>query len=186
MQRMKSRSAVLSLITVICAFYLWELVDSGIIGTFALYGIDLLKVSNEWYRLITVALIHDNSSVLPIHLAFNMIALHSLGTPVETFLGRAKFLIIFFVSLIGASLTSAYFLGYSGYSIGASGAVFGLFGAWIVIGRKIGAEVKSTFVIIALNFILGFTIGGVDWHAHLGGLLTGAAITKLLLSSSRS
>ena len=186
MQRMKSRSAVLSLITVICAFYLWELVDSGIIGTFALYGIDLLKVSNEWYRLITVALIHDNSSVLPIHLAFNMIALHSLGTPVETFLGRAKFLIIFFVSLIGASLTSAYFLGYSGYSIGASGAVFGLFGAWIVIGRKIGAEVKSTYVIIALNFILGFTIGGVDWHAHLGGLLTGAAVTKLFLSSSRS
>jgi membrane associated rhomboid family serine protease len=115
-----------------------------------------------------------------------MIALHSLGTPVETFLGRAKFLIIFFVSLVGASLTSAFFLGYSGYSIGASGAIFGLFGAWIVIGGKIGAEVKSTFVIIALNFILGFTIGGVDWHAHLGGLLTGAAITKLLLSSSRS
>ena len=186
MQRMKSRSAVLSLITVICAFYLWELVDSGIIGTFALYGIDILKASNEWYRLITVALIHDNSNVLPIHLAFNMIALHSLGTPVETFLGRAKFLIIFFVSLIGASLTSAYFLGYAGYSIGASGAVFGLFGAWIVIGRKIGAEVKSTYVIIALNFILGFTIGGVDWRAHLGGLLTGAAITKLILSSSRS
>jgi membrane associated rhomboid family serine protease len=113
-----------------------------------------------------------------------MIALHSLGTPVETLLGRAKFLIIFFVSLIGASLTSAYFLGYNGYSIGASGAVFGLFGAWIVIGRRIGAEVKSTYVIIALNFILGFTIGGVDWHAHFGGLLTGAAVTKLIVESS--
>ena len=178
---MKQCSAVLSLITVICAFYLWELIDSGIIGTFALYGIDLLKVTNEWYRLVTVALIHDNSSALPIHLAFNMIALHSLGTPVEAFLGKAKFLTIFFVSLIGASLTSAMFLGYSGYSIGASGAVFGLFGGWIIIGRKIGAEVKSTYVIIGLNFVLGFTIGGVDWHAHLGGLLAGGLITKLLL-----
>ena len=183
---MKQRSAVLALITVICAFYLWELVDSGIIGTFALYGIDLLKVTNEWYRLITVALVHDTSSTIPIHLAFNMIALHSLGTPIETFLGRSKFLIIFFVSLIGGSITSAMFLGYNGYSIGASGAVFGLFGAWAVISRKIGAEVKSTLVIIGLNFVLGFTIGGVDWRAHLGGLITGAAITKVLLSPSRS
>jgi rhomboid protease GluP len=183
---MKQRSAVLSLITVICAFYLWEMLDSGIIGTFALYGIDLLKTTNEWYRLITVALIHDNSSAIPIHLAFNMIALHSLGAPIEAFLGRTKFLLIFFVSLIGASLTSAMFLGYNGYSIGASGAVFGLFGAWIVIGRRIGAEVKSTYVIIGLNFALGFTIGGVDWRAHLGGLITGALFTKVLLSSSRS
>ena len=183
---MKQRSAVLTLITVICAFYLYELVDSGIIGTFALYGIDLLKVTNEWYRLVTVALVHDNSSTIPIHLAFNMLALHSLGTPIETFLGRNKFLIIFFVSLIGGSLTSAMFLGYSGYSIGASGAVFGLFGAWAVISRRIGAEVKSTLVIIGLNFVLGFTIGGVDWRAHLGGLITGAVVTKFLLSSSRS
>lgn len=184
MARMKQRSAVLSLITVICAFYLWELLDSGLIGTFALYGIELLKVTNEWYRLVTVALVHDNSSVLPIHLAFNMIALHSLGTPVEALLGRVKFLVIFFVSLIGASLTSAMFLGYNGYSIGVSGAVFGLFGAWIVIGRRIGVDVKSTYVIIALNFVLGFTIGGVDWHAHLGGLITGALFTKLLLTKS--
>ena len=78
------------------------------------------------------------------------------------------------------------YLGNNGYSIGVSGAVFGLFGAWVVIGRKIGAEVKSTLVIIGLNFVLGFTIGGVDWHAHLGGLIAGAAITKVLLSSSRS
>jgi len=183
---MKQRSAVLTLITVICAFYLYELVDSGIIGTFALYGIDLLKVTNEWYRLATVALVHDNSSTIPIHLAFNMLALHSLGTPIETFLGRNKFLIIFFTSLIGGSIASALFLGYNGYSIGASGAVFGLFGAWAVISRRIGAEVKSTLVIIGRNFVLGFTIGGVDWRAHLGGLITGAVVTKFLLSSLRS
>jgi membrane associated rhomboid family serine protease len=182
---MKQRSAVLTLITVICAFYLWELVDSGIIGTFALYGIDLLKITNEWYRLVTVGLIHDNSSTIPIHLAFNMLALHSLGTPIESLLGRSKFLIIFFVSLIGGSITSAMFLGNSGYSIGVSGAVFGLFGSWIIIGRRIGTEVKSTLVIIGLNFVLGFTIGGVDWRAHLGGLLTGALVTKLVLQKQK-
>ena len=113
-----------------------------------------------------------------------MLALHALGTPIETFLGRAKFLAIFFLSLIGGSLASAMYLGYNGYSIGASGAVFGLFGSWVVVGRKIGVEIKSTLVIIGLNFVLGFSIGGVDWRAHLGGLLTGAAVTKLLMESS--
>ena len=93
---MKQRSSVLTIITIICAFYLYELYDSGLIGTFGLYGIDLLKSTNEWYRLVTVALVHDNTNVIPIHLAFNMLALHSLGTPIETFLGRSKFLIIFF------------------------------------------------------------------------------------------
>ncbi len=182
---MKQRSAVLTIITVICAFYLYELYDSGLIGTFGLYGIELLKSTNEWYRLVTVALVHDNSSVIPIHLAFNMIALHSLGTPIENFLGRSKFLIIFFISLMGGSIASAMFLGYNGYSIGASGAVFGLFGAWAVISKRIGAEVKSTLVIIGLNFVLGFTIGGVDWRAHLGGLIAGYAVTRLMLSASR-
>jgi membrane associated rhomboid family serine protease len=183
---MKQRSSVLTIITIICAFYLYELYDSGLIGTFGLYGIDLLKSTNEWYRLVTVALVHDNTNVIPIHLAFNMLALHSLGTPIETFLGRNKFLIIFFVSLIGGSITSAMFLGYNGYSIGASGAVFGLFGAWAVISKRIGAEVKSVLVIIGLNFVLGFTIGGVDWRAHLGGLIAGYAVTQFLLSASRS
>ncbi|CAN2230067.1 COG0705 Membrane associated serine protease [Candidatus Nanopelagicaceae bacterium] len=183
---MKQRSSVLTIITVICAFYLYELYDSGLIGTFGLYGIELLKGTNQWYRLVTVALVHDNSNVIPIHLAFNMLALHSLGTPIETFLGRSKFLIIFFVSLIGGSIASAMFLGYNGYSIGASGAVFGLFGAWAVISKRIGAEVKSTLVIIGLNFVLGFTIGGVDWRAHLGGLIAGYAVTQFLLSASRS
>ncbi len=183
---MKQRSSVLTIITIICAFYLYELYDSGLIGTFGLYGIDLLKSTNEWYRLVTVALVHDNTNVIPIHLAFNMLALHSLGTPIENFLGRNKFLIIFFVSLIGGSITSAMFLGYNGYSIGASGAVFGLFGAWAVISKRIGAEVKSVLVIIGLNFVLGFTIGGVDWRAHLGGLIAGYAVTQFLLSASRS
>ena len=182
---MKQRSSVLTIITIICAFYLYELYDSGLIGTFGLYGIDLLKSTNEWYRLVTVALVHDNTNVIPIHLAFNMLALHSLGTPIENFLGRNKFLIIFFVSLIGGSITSAMFLGYNGYSIGASGAVFGLFGAWAVISKRIGAEVKSTLVIIGLNFVLGFTIGGVDWRAHLGGLIAGYAVTRIMLSASR-
>jgi membrane associated rhomboid family serine protease len=69
-----------------------------------------------------------------------------------------------------------------GASIGVSGAVFGLFGSFAVMGRRFGADVKSIYVIVAINFAVGFTIGGVDWRAHLGGLIGGAVITKVLLS----
>lgn len=178
---LKPRSTVITLITVICAFYLWQLLDSSIINTLALVNIEYLRASNEWYRLFTVALLHDTSSSIPIHLAFNMMALHSLGSPIESLLGRTRFLIIFFASLLAGSGTSAYSLGFNGYSIGASGAVFGLFGAFIALGRKLGSEIKGIVIIVLINFALGFTIGGVDWRAHLGGLVGGFLITKALL-----
>lgn len=178
---MKQRSATLTIITVICAFYLWELVDPGIIGTFALYKWDYFSQTHEYYRLLTVALVHDNSMTLPLHLAFNMMALHSVGVPVERIMGRARFLIIFFASLISGSLASSFLMGWNGYSIGASGAVFGMFGAFVVVGRKFGGDVRGMMTIIAINFAIGFTIGGVDWHAHLGGLIGGAFAAKALL-----
>jgi membrane associated rhomboid family serine protease len=179
----KPQSIVLSLITVICGFYLWELVDPTIINTLALGNLDYLKYTNEWYRLLTVALMHDTSSTLPFHLAFNMMALHQLGTPLEYVFGKAKFMTIFLVSLLAGSLTSAYFMSPTSYSIGVSGAVFGLFGAFIAVGNRIGVEVKSIYAIVGINFAIGFTIGGVDWRAHLGGLIGGYLITKLVTAS---
>ena len=181
----KPQSAVLTLITVICGFYLWELIDSSIINTLALGNIDYLKYTNEWYRLFTVALLHDTSSTLPFHLAFNMMVLHQLGTPLEYVFGRAKFMVIFLVSLLAGSLTSAFFMSPTSYSIGASGAVFGLFGAFIAAEKYLGVEAKSIYAIVGINFAIGFTIGGVDWRAHLGGLIGGYLITKMLAGSGK-
>jgi membrane associated rhomboid family serine protease len=177
----KPQSAVAALITVICGFYLYELIDSGIIGTFALYRWDYFSQTHEYYRLLTVALVHDNSSTLPFHLAFNMLALHQLGTPLEYVFGKARFLTIFFVSLLAGSTASSYFMGWNGYSIGASGAVFGLFGAFIAAEKYLGVEAKGIYAIVVINFALGFTIGGVDWRAHLGGLIGGYLITRTIL-----
>jgi rhomboid protease GluP len=177
----KQSSAVIAIITACSAFYLWELLDPSIIDTFSLQRMSYLQGTNEWYRLFTVALMHDTSSTLPFHLAFNMMALHQMGTPLEYVFGRAKFLAIFFFSLLTGSIASALFL--QGYSIGASGAVFGLFGAFIAIGNRIGVEVKSIYAIVAINFAIGFTIGGVDWRAHLGGLIGGYLITKVIAAS---
>jgi membrane associated rhomboid family serine protease len=181
----KPQSVVISLITIICGFYLWELVDNQIIDSFSLQPWNWLTYSNQWYRLFTVALLHSTASTLPFHLAFNMMALHQLGSPLEYVFGKGKFLLIFLFSLLTGSIASALFLTDT-YSIGASGAVFGLFGALIACGKQIGIEVKSIYTIVAINFAIGFTIGNVDWHAHLGGLIGGFLITKLLVSLNAS
>jgi membrane associated rhomboid family serine protease len=81
--------------------------------------------------------------------------------------------------LLTGSIASALFL--QGASIGASGAVFGLFGAFIAAEKYLGVQAKSIYAIVAINFAIGFTVGGVDWRAHLGGLVGGFLITKALL-----
>jgi membrane associated rhomboid family serine protease len=172
------RSATYSLIAVICAAYLVQLVVPGLQIDLLLPSFEYLQFSNEWYRLFTVALTHANL----LHLGFNMYALMVLGNPLEAAFGKNKFLIVFFVSLLSGSLASAYFAPILGTSVGASGAVFGLFGAMAVVGTKIGADIRSIAVIIGINFFIGFAMGGVDWHAHLGGLIGGAVAAQLVMS----
>jgi membrane associated rhomboid family serine protease len=114
-----------------------------------------------------------------------MYALMVLGNPLEAAFGKNKFLIVFFVSLLTGSLTSTYFASLYGASVGASGAVFGLFGAMVIVGRKIGADIRSIVVIIGINFFIGFAMGGVDWRAHLGGLIGGVAAAQVVMARSR-
>ena len=141
-------------------------------------SLEYLKASNEWYRLFTVALTHSGL----LHLGFNMYALMVLGNPLEAAFGKNKFLIVFFVSLFTGSLTSAYFASSYTVSVGASGAIFGLFGAMTIVGKRIGADIRSIVVIIGINFVFGFALGGIDWRAHLGGLIGGVAAAQLVLN----
>jgi rhomboid protease GluP len=172
------RSATYTLIAAICGAYLLQLVVPSIEIHLVLPNIDYLKSTNEWYRLFTVALVHSGL----LHLGFNMYALMVLGNPLEAAFGKNKLLIIFFVSLLTGSLTSTLFASASSYSVGASGAVFGLFGALAIVGKRIGADTRSIFVIIAINFAIGFVLGGIDWHAHLGGLIGGVITAQLILN----
>jgi membrane associated rhomboid family serine protease len=137
-----------------------------------------LQFSNEWYRLFTVALTHAN----PLHLGFNMYALMVLGNPLEVTFGKKKYLSVFFFSLLTGSLASSYFASMYSHSVGASGAIFGLFGAMVVVGTKIGVDIRSITVIIGINFFIGFAMGGVDWGAHLGGLIGGALAAQIVLA----
>jgi len=171
------RSATYSFIAIICGAYLVHMIWPNLQSDLLLPNLDYLKSSNEWYRLFTVALTHGGL----LHLGFNMYALMVLGNPIEAAFGKQKFLILFFFSLLTGSLTSAYFASPFSYSVGASGAVFGLFGALVIVGKRIGADARSMGVVIGLNFAIGFLLGGVDWRAHLGGLIGGVIASAVLL-----
>jgi len=172
------RSATYSLIAVICGAYLLQLVVPSIQQQLWLPSFEYLQFSNEWYRLFTVALTHGGF----LHLGFNMYSLMILGSPLEAAYGKQKFLTVFFFSLLTGSLTSAYFASLYSASVGASGAIFGLFGALAIVGKRIGADIRSIVVIIGINFVFGFALGGVDWRAHLGGLIGGVVAAQLVMA----
>ena len=173
------RSVTLSLITIICAAYLADQLYPQFYEYTALYG--PLVQSGEYWRLFSVALVHGGLT----HLFFNMFSLLVLGNPVEAALGKARFLTIFLVSLLTGSLTSIYLNSAPQVSVGASGAVFGLFGAFIAMRKMISEGVRDIYVIVGLNFVFGFILGGIDWRAHLGGLVGGYLTTAVLLRITR-
>ena len=174
---MFKRSITYSLIAVISAAYLLQLIFPSLQSALLLPSYEYLQVTSQWYRLFTVALTHAGL----IHLAFNMYALMILGNPLENAFGSKKLLIVFFISLLFGSLASSYYSPINGVSVGASGAVFGLFGAAAVVGRRIGFDIRSIVLIIAINFAIGFIMGGVDWRAHLGGLIGGVIAARVVM-----
>lgn len=138
--------------------------------------------SGEWYRYFTVALTHANFT----HILFNMLALYSLGTAVENYFGRVKYSAILILSLLSASYISNHFAATNMPAVGASGMIFGLFGAILVTGRKMGVDYRQTLGVIGINVLITFIPGAnIDWRAHLGGLLGGAAATLIISGFNR-
>jgi rhomboid protease GluP len=173
------KSATLSLIALICTGYLADQIFPDFYRYTALFG--PLVTAGEYWRLFTVALVHGGLT----HLFFNMFSLLILGNPIEAALGKTRFLVVFFISLLTGSLASIYLTSVPHVSVGASGAIFGLFGAFIALRNRINEGARDIYVIIGLNFVLGFVIGGIDWRAHLGGLIGGYLTTALLLRITR-
>lgn len=133
-------------------------------------------VDGEWYRLLTATFMHVNV----LHIGLNMLALYMLGTQLEPLLGRSRFLTLYLLSALGGSAASLLMVSdpYS-ISIGASGAVYGLFGALFVVARRLGGDTRSILVVLALNLAFSFTISGIDWRAHLGGLAIGTSLAAV-------
>lgn len=134
----------------------------------------------EPWRALTALLVHGGFW----HIGFNMLALWMIGRSLEPLLGHTRFLALYLISGLGGSVAVALLTDPLTPVVGASGAIFGLFGALLVIGRHIGANITAIAVIIAINFSIPFIQGlmagsmavvQISWQAHLGGLLAGAA-----------
>ena len=169
------------LIAINCIFFFIPL----LLGQYD-YIIDLLCVhgpsirAGQFYRLITGIFLHGSI----FHLFFNCYALYVIGSQIESYLGKVKYLIIYFFSGVCGSLLSIT-LGGATASIGASGAIFGLMGSLCYFGYfyrvYLGNVLKTQLIpLIALNLGLGFLMNGVDNAAHIGGLIGGVIITKSL------
>lgn len=163
-----------SLLFIIAASYLLQVSLVGYEDRFLLNR--FFVESGQYYRLITVALLHGGLW----HLAFNLYALYALGTPLESYFGRGRYSVILIISLLSGSTLSVLFNPSYIYSIGASGMIFGLFGALALTGEKAGIQWRPILIIIGLNFAIGFLLGGVDWRGHLGGLIGGTLVTLIL------
>ncbi len=163
-----------NLILLISGCFLLSQFQTNLQFEFALYPAAIDQ--GQWYRLITVALVHGGW----LHLIFNMLALLSIGTLIESFYGQNKYAIILFVSLVSGSLASYIFNPPQTLAVGSSGMIFGLFGALAIAGRALGANLREVGTLIAINIAIPFLIPGIDWKAHLGGLIGGALIAALL------
>jgi membrane associated rhomboid family serine protease len=146
---------------------------------FALRG--ALVAQGEYYRLLTSAFLHYG----PLHIAFNMYALWLFGQDLERLYGRLRFLGLYFVSAFGGGALAYLIIDPNAALAGASGAVFGLFGAYFVTARKIGMSTGGILVLVAINLVLGFVIPGIGWQAHVGGLVTGTAMAAVLAYAPR-
>ncbi|HEY0188089.1 MAG TPA: rhomboid family intramembrane serine protease [Cellulomonas sp.] len=134
---------------------------------------------SEPWRFLTSAFLHSPSQLL--HILMNMYALWSVGPFLETALGRWRFTVLYLLSALGGSVMYLLLASPDGTAwntglYGASGAVFGLFGAVLVVLRRVGRGAGSILGVILVNAVLGFVLPGIAWQAHLGGLVVGAAL----------
>ena len=132
--------------------------------------------AGEWWRLVTAGFIHSGL----IHLGFNMVLLWWFGGPLEQGLGRGRYLALYGVSLLAGS-AGAILVTPQSPTVGASGAVFGLFGAAFVLERQAGITRGPAFTVIVLNLLLSFVLPNISIGGHLGGLV-GGALSMLALT----
>jgi len=141
--------------------------------------------AGELWRMLTAALLHSYAQAIPLHLMFNMYLLFVLGPELERQVGSVPFG-LFYAAAAATGSAFVFFLGEPNtLAIGASGAVFGLFGAWAYVGWKTRhtaagrARFNQLAVLVAINLALPFFVGGIAWQAHVGGLLAGVLIAWL-------
>lgn len=142
-----------------------------------------VAVNGEYYRLITSAFLHYGIA----HLVLNMWALWVVGTPLELWLGRLRFAALYGLSALGGAVLVYWASPVNSLTAGASGAIYGLFGAIFVLSRRLNLDIRPIAFIIVLNLVFTFLPGlNISWQGHLGGLITGAVTAAVFVYAPRA
>ena len=178
--------------------YLWEIsvAGPGMLSPFGGGNIErvlqdgslypaAVQQNGEWWRIFTGAFLHGGI----VHIGVNMLSLWFLGRFIEYVLGPWRMLFVYVASLVAAGLGVVYFSAPMVPTVGASGAIFGLFGALFAVGFKLGKPgmelVKANLGILVLNLIITFTVPAISWQAHVSGLVAGFLLTLLVYAPPR-
>jgi membrane associated rhomboid family serine protease len=134
----------------------------------------------QWYRLVTSAFLHYGLA----HIVFNMWALYVVGPQLEHWLGRLRFGVLYALSGLGGSVLVYLLASVNSATAGASGAIFGLFGATFVLFRRLQLDVRGIGLIIAINLVITFMpsvvgVPAISWQGHIGGLITGTLVAAV-------
>ncbi len=178
--------------------YLWEIKVAGpgmlsfagggniqrVLDEGSLYPAAVLQ-NGQWWRIFTSAFLHGGL----LHIGVNMLSLWFLGRFIEYALGPWRMLVVYVVSLVAAGLGVVYFSPPIAATVGASGAIFGLFGALFAIGLKLGRPgmdlIKANLGILVINLVITFTVPSISWQAHISGLVAGFLLTLLIFAPPR-
>lgn len=147
-------------------------------GGVFLPGVD----DGAFWQLVTSQFLH----VQLWHIAGNMLALWMLGPQLEAALGRTRFLALYLLSGLTGSVAVLWLSPELQLTLGASGAIYGLFGAFAVISHKVGGDLRSIGALLAINLVITFAVPNISWQGHLGGLVGGAAIAAILVYAPRT
>jgi len=179
LRRSSDRPVVTYAIMVVTVLvYVAQFLSGGVV--YELFGYAPIYTSFEPWRMITSAFLHSPTSLL--HIVFNMYSLFIFGPILEHLLGRVRFIALYLISAFGGSL-AVLLLADNVYVVGASGAIFGLLGAFFVIQRKLGGNSLQLVIVIAINLAIGFFVPNIAWQAHVGGLVAGAAVAFVYLQT---
>jgi membrane associated rhomboid family serine protease len=183
-----SRRAVVtwSLLAVNVILYLVELAKPGLANSWSLLGYASPSgyppyegiASGQWYRLITSAFLPPTGTTGLMDIVFNMWALFVVGPGLEKLLGWSRYLGVYLLSAIGGGVAYYLIVPPNQSALGASGAIFGLFGAWFVVSRRLRLNPGGILTLIGINLAFSFIYhNSIAWQAHIGGLITGTLIS---------
>lgn len=174
-----------SIIGVTLAVFVLQLIPGLAVTDRLLYaGVYSLPFNFEPWRMLTSLSVH--STQLLFHVALNMYTLWIFGQLLEGLLGRWRFLALYLISGLAGSVAVLWLADPRTGVVGASGAIFGLMGAFLVIQRRLGGNATQLLILVGINLVIGFVPGfNISWQAHLGGLIGGALVGLIFVETRK-